>query len=326
MKDRPCPECGSLLLRRPKSLRCWGCGAELDLDFNVTKPGDVEAETAARAGQGRRRRRRAPPRRRSPPPRTKKPRLPRRSPRQEEARREEAAGGTRRAPRRARSVARGAGGGLEARVDRSPMRSRRSAEPVGDPQRPPDPPGVLPAARGHVHLLARGLGGVRRGDVPGGHASGGATAGFAISGVMIARMLPAVLFGPIAGALIDRVDRKQIMIIADLGRGAMYAVDGVHGQLWAIFLLSFAIECLSLLWTPARDASLPNMVPEAAARERELDRPREHVRDAAAGRRGVRPAGGDQPELERGCPSWVRTRRRSRCCSTRAPSGSRRSW
>ncbi|HJR98758.1 MAG TPA: type I DNA topoisomerase, partial [Actinomycetota bacterium] len=47
-KDRPCPECGSLLLRRPKSLKCWGCGAELDLEFNVTKGGDVEAETAAR--------------------------------------------------------------------------------------------------------------------------------------------------------------------------------------------------------------------------------------------------------------------------------------
>jgi DNA topoisomerase-1 len=47
-KDRRCPECGSLLLRRPKSLRCWGCGAELDLDFSVTKSGDVEAETAAR--------------------------------------------------------------------------------------------------------------------------------------------------------------------------------------------------------------------------------------------------------------------------------------
>ena len=47
-KDRPCPECGSLLLRRPKSLRCWNCGAELDLDFNVTKSGDVEAEAEVR--------------------------------------------------------------------------------------------------------------------------------------------------------------------------------------------------------------------------------------------------------------------------------------
>ena len=88
-----------------------------------------------------------------------------------------------------------------------------------------------------------------------------AKAGLAVGAVMIARMLPAILFGPIAGALVDRVDRRQIMIIADLGRGAMYAAMAFVGQLWAIFLLSFAIECLSLLWTPARDASLPNMVP-----------------------------------------------------------------
>ncbi len=88
-----------------------------------------------------------------------------------------------------------------------------------------------------------------------------AKAGFAISAVMVARMLPAILFGPIAGALVDRVDRKQIMIVADIGRGVMYASMAFMGQLWAIFLLSFAIECLSLLWSPARDASLPNMVP-----------------------------------------------------------------
>ena len=87
------------------------------------------------------------------------------------------------------------------------------------------------------------------------------TKALAVSGVMIARTLPAVLFGPIAGALVDRFDRKQIMIIADVSRGAMYAAMGFLGQLWSIFLLSFAIECLSLLWTPARDASLPNLVP-----------------------------------------------------------------
>jgi DNA topoisomerase-1 len=49
--DRPCPECGSLLVRRPKSLRCWGCGAELDLSFDVKKHGDPEAEAAARAAK-----------------------------------------------------------------------------------------------------------------------------------------------------------------------------------------------------------------------------------------------------------------------------------
>jgi dTMP kinase len=89
----------------------------------------------------------------------------------------------------------------------------------------------------------------------------GGPAGFAIGGVMVARMLPAILFGPIAGALIDRVNRKHAMIIADLGRGAMYASMAFVRTLWAIYLLSFAIECLSLLWSPARDASLPNIVP-----------------------------------------------------------------
>ena len=44
----PCPECGSLLVQRPKSERCWNCGAEFDLDMNLTKPGDAEAEAAAR--------------------------------------------------------------------------------------------------------------------------------------------------------------------------------------------------------------------------------------------------------------------------------------
>jgi DNA topoisomerase-1 len=49
--EHPCPECGSLLLRRPKSLRCWNCGAELDLEYHVTKSGDVEEEAASRAAK-----------------------------------------------------------------------------------------------------------------------------------------------------------------------------------------------------------------------------------------------------------------------------------
>ncbi len=49
--DRPCPECGSVLLERPKSFRCWNCGAELDTAFNVKRHGDPEAEAAARAAK-----------------------------------------------------------------------------------------------------------------------------------------------------------------------------------------------------------------------------------------------------------------------------------
>jgi dTMP kinase len=85
--------------------------------------------------------------------------------------------------------------------------------------------------------------------------------GYAVAAVMVARMLPAILFGPLAGALVDRFDRKTLMIGADAARGGLYALMPFLGPLWAIYLISFVIECFSLLWTPARDASLPNIVP-----------------------------------------------------------------
>jgi dTMP kinase len=90
---------------------------------------------------------------------------------------------------------------------------------------------------------------------------GGGTAALAVSGVMVARTLPAFVFGPVAGAFVDRFNRKQIMIIADIGRAGLYLSMAFLNRLWAIYLLSFVIECLSLLWSPARDASLPNIVP-----------------------------------------------------------------
>jgi dTMP kinase len=93
------------------------------------------------------------------------------------------------------------------------------------------------------------------------YAKGGAVGGYAVAGVMVARMLPAILFGPLAGAFVDRFNRKTLMITADIARGGLYALMPFLGPLWAIFLVSFVIECFSLLWTPARDASLPNLVP-----------------------------------------------------------------
>jgi dTMP kinase len=91
--------------------------------------------------------------------------------------------------------------------------------------------------------------------------SGSTAAGFAVAGLMISRTLPAVVLGPLAGAFVDRADRKRVMIIADLARGAMYAGMVFVDELATIYVLSFAIESLSLLWGPARDASLPNLVP-----------------------------------------------------------------
>ncbi len=89
---------------------------------------------------------------------------------------------------------------------------------------------------------------------------GGVNAAIAISGVMLARTLPAFLFGPFAGVFVDRLDRRRLMIGADIGRGVMYLSMVLLQKLWWIYLLSFLIECLGLVWGPARDATIPNLV------------------------------------------------------------------
>ncbi|MEA2580119.1 MAG: dTMP kinase [Actinomycetota bacterium] len=82
-----------------------------------------------------------------------------------------------------------------------------------------------------------------------------------VGSVMIVRVLPAALFGPLAATFIDSFDRRRMMILADVGRGVLYGTMAFVPKLWMIFPLSFGIECLSLLWTPCRDASLPQFVP-----------------------------------------------------------------
>ncbi len=42
--------------------------------------------------------------------------------------------------------------------------------------------------------------------------------GLVVTGVMLARAIPAMLAGPLAGVVLDRLDRKRIMIASDLIR------------------------------------------------------------------------------------------------------------
>ena len=45
--------------------------------------------------------------------------------------------------------------------------------------------------------------------------------GLVVSGVMLARAVPAMLAGPVAGVLLDRLDRRRIMIASDLVRAVI---------------------------------------------------------------------------------------------------------
>lgn len=83
---------------------------------------------------------------------------------------------------------------------------------------------------------------------------------FSLGGIMMARLLPSVLFGPVAGVLADRYDRKRLMVTTDLVRGALFVAIAFSRDLVALFALTFIVECLSLLYMSAKDASLPVIV------------------------------------------------------------------
>jgi dTMP kinase len=96
---------------------------------------------------------------------------------------------------------------------------------------------------------------------------GVAAAGAAVSGVWLTSLLPALLLGPLAGAAADRLDRRINMIIGDVLRAALYVsiplnlAFGFVNQLTWIYVVQFLASCASLFWTPAKDASIPNLVP-----------------------------------------------------------------
>ena len=84
---------------------------------------------------------------------------------------------------------------------------------------------------------------------------------YAIASVIAVRLLPAIVIGPFAGAWGDRFNRRYTMVVADVCRFGLYASIPLVRSLWWLLVASFLIESLSLFWIPAKEASVPNLVP-----------------------------------------------------------------
>ena len=101
---------------------------------------------------------------------------------------------------------------------------------------------------------------------------------YAIATVLFLRVLPALVMGPIAGYVADRLDRRRTLIWGDYLRGALFLTIPIVGQLWWIFVVTVLVEAISLVWGPAKDATVPNLVPPAPARGGQPGQPRHHLR------------------------------------------------
>jgi dTMP kinase len=93
--------------------------------------------------------------------------------------------------------------------------------------------------------------------------SGGAVAKTsAVGGVWVVTLLPALLFGPLAGALADRLDRRMMMIVGDVIRGLLFLSIPLFPNLTWIYAAKFLAGIASQFWNPATAASIPNLVPK----------------------------------------------------------------
>ncbi len=87
-----------------------------------------------------------------------------------------------------------------------------------------------------------------------------------VAGLAIAQLIPAIVFSTLGGTLVDRYNRRRLMILSDLARGGALAfaaiVLAVHGFNLPVLLFAEAvIGAFTVLFNPAEQAIVPALVP-----------------------------------------------------------------
>ena len=86
--------------------------------------------------------------------------------------------------------------------------------------------------------------------------------GLVVSGVMLSRAIPAVLIGPLAGVVLDRANRKHVMIASDLIRAIVamaFILTVRRTDTWLLYVLSALLMLASPFFTSGRASILPSI-------------------------------------------------------------------
>lgn len=80
--------------------------------------------------------------------------------------------------------------------------------------------------------------------------------------------LPFVIFGPFAGVLVDRMDRRKLMLGSELWSAGItlglagYALMRPDPAIWVLCAAAFLMSTVNTVFFPARSASIPRLVPK----------------------------------------------------------------
>jgi dTMP kinase len=88
----------------------------------------------------------------------------------------------------------------------------------------------------------------------------------AVAVVLVLRLVPPIFAAPVGGVVADRLHRRTIMVTCDISRAALILVAPFF-NIWVLYVVAFVHESISLFFLPARDASVPLLVPEGSLEE-----------------------------------------------------------
>lgn len=92
----------------------------------------------------------------------------------------------------------------------------------------------------------------------------GNNSGLITAGLGISNATPSIVLGLIGGVLVDRLDRKRVMIVSDVVRGlalfSLLLVGKDSSRLWLFFLVLAITGAAGTLFYPARASALPAIV------------------------------------------------------------------
>ena len=84
---------------------------------------------------------------------------------------------------------------------------------------------------------------------------------FAVGVALALRSIPWFTLGPLAGVIVDRADRRLVMVVSDLARAALVTALAFTETAGQAYVLAFLSGCFGPFFRPARQALLPTIAP-----------------------------------------------------------------
>ncbi|MGD6802935.1 MFS transporter [Rossellomorea aquimaris] len=78
--------------------------------------------------------------------------------------------------------------------------------------------------------------------------------------IILSLAMPMAVFGPVSGAIADRLDRKKLMIISDVVRGILILLLTLASSVWMVYIILFATGIFSSVFVPAKNGKLKELV------------------------------------------------------------------